>query len=199
MDPLLHAILNICTYLALVLIRASENYENGMSASNWNAGAQRSHAWLQGRVTSPLGEAPWVRPPGWGPLDWVPGWGVSGRGTGRTGQPLQSPAREGGGRQPERGGRAWGLLVAVFSRRGGWTGQQALHTGEWLTGKVVAPQSPLETMQAQRFCRGERILNKRGERTSSRTLGARKRGGNGPPGTCLLRMAGLQWVWHSSL
>lgn len=67
MDPLLHAILNICTYLALVLIRASENYENGMSASNWNAGAQWSHAWLQGRVTSPLGEAPWVRPPGLGP------------------------------------------------------------------------------------------------------------------------------------
>lgn len=43
------------------------------------------------------------RPPGRGPLGWVPGWGVSvGGGAGRTGQPLQSPAREGGDRQPDR-------------------------------------------------------------------------------------------------
>lgn len=137
--------------------------------------------------------APWARPPGLGP-----GLGCQWEGHWEDWATPPEPSQR--GRWQTAG--TWRKSVGTFSGRVFSQGRVDGAAGpphRRVTGKVVAPQSPLETMQAQRFCRGERILNKRGERTSSRTLGAGKRGGNGPPGTCLLRMAGLQRVWHSSL
>lgn len=96
------------------------------------------------------------RPPGRGPLGWVPGWGVSvGGGAGRTGQPLQSqPERE---VTDSRIGRksAWTFSGRVF-RQGRAEGAERPPHRRVTAEKAVAPQSPLENYASSVFLqRGE--------------------------------------------